>query len=107
VQAALESRAPKRFHPRVRANFMVKLMVNGHSIIAKARDLSMAGLYLLSDAGTVGEKLTVIIPLPRDREVVTACRVKRRQPGGVAVEFAALDWDDLFALARYLHPRLP
>ena len=24
-----------------------------------------------------------------------------------AVEFVALDWDHVFALARYLHPRLP
>lgn len=107
MQAEFESRAPNRFHPRVSATFVVKLMVNGHPIIAKARDLSMAGLYLISNAGTVGETLTVIIPLPRDREVFTACRVKRRQAGGVAVEFAALDWDDLFALARYVHPRLP
>ncbi len=108
MQAAVAtSRAPQRFHPRVRANFMAKLMLNGRAIIAKARDVSMAGLYLIGDAGTIGQTLTICIPLPKDREVVTSCRVKRCQADGVGVEFAALDWDDLFALARYLHPRLP
>jgi hypothetical protein len=33
--------------------------------------------------------------------------VVRRDSTGVALEFEGLDWDDLFALARFLHPRLP
>ncbi|HXN40896.1 MAG TPA: PilZ domain-containing protein [Myxococcaceae bacterium] len=97
---------PQRFHPRVDANFMVKLIVDGRAILAKARDLSMAGLYLIGEFGCVDHTLTLCIPLPRDREIVTRCRIKRWHPDGLAVEFEQLDWDDLFALARYLHPRL-
>lgn len=98
---------PQRFHPRVGANFMVKLMVDGRAILAKARDLSMAGLYLIGEFDRADHTLTLCIPLPRDREIVTRCRIKRWHPDGLAVEFEQLDWDDLFALARYLHPRLP
>ena len=98
---------PERFHPRVKANFMVKLLVNGKAILAKARDLSMAGLYLLGDPLSDAERLTVCIPLPDDREVVVRCQVTRHQPEGMALQFYQLDWDDLLALARYLHPRLP
>jgi hypothetical protein len=47
------------------------------------------------------------IPFPDDREVVVQCTVTRRELEGLAVEFLELDWDDLFALARFLHPRLP
>jgi len=108
ISTRSESRTPpERFHPRVKANFMVKLLVNGKSIVAKARDLSMAGLYLLGDPMSDARRLTVCIPLPDDREVVTRCRVTRHQPEGMAVQFDQLDWDDLLALARYLHSRLP
>ncbi len=97
----------QRSHPRVCANFMVKLQVNGRTVLAKARDLSMAGLYLLGNIEGVGQTVAVRIPFPNDREVVAACRVKRRSPDGVALAFASVDWDDLFALARFLYPRLP
>jgi hypothetical protein len=101
------SRVGPRFHPRVRASFMVKLSMDGRMVIAKARDLSMAGLYLIGIDSELGRTLPIRLPLPRDREISTTCRVKRRYGDGVAVELAPLDWDDLFALARYLHPRLP
>lgn len=99
--------APQRFHPRVEANFMVKLLLNGRAVLAKARDLSMAGLLLVEDPGIPRNRLTLAIPLPGDREVVTGCRVVRRTGHGVALEFDQLDWEDMFALARFLHPRLP
>ncbi|MHB8872733.1 MAG: PilZ domain-containing protein [Myxococcaceae bacterium] len=97
----------ERFHPRVEAKLMVKLLLNGRAILAKARDLSMAGLCLLEDPGIERERLTLAIPLPNDREVVTSAAVRRKSSGGMALEFDQLDWDDMFALARYLHPRLP
>ncbi len=106
ISVAANLKPAARFHPRVKATFMVKLRVNGRSLEAKAKDLSMAGVYLVSDPGP-GERITVSIPLPGDREVVTQGRVRRRQANGVALEFDQLDWDDLFALARFLHPRLP
>ncbi|MFZ5467844.1 MAG: PilZ domain-containing protein [Myxococcota bacterium] len=97
----------ERFHPRVPANLMVKLLVDGRALLAKARDLSMAGLCLVSDPGLPRDRLAVAIPLPGDREVVTACTVRRRGSDEVGLEFDQLDWEDLFALARFLHPRLP
>ena len=42
-----QSLMPTRFHPRVDAGFMVKLFTGGRSVVAKATDLSMAGLKLI------------------------------------------------------------
>ncbi len=97
----------ERFHPRVGAGFMVKLLINGRAVICKARDLSMAGLYISNAPSELEDRVTVVLPLPEDREVVTACLVRRVQEDGVGLEFERLDWDDMFALARFLHPRLP
>ncbi len=97
----------ERYHPRVDANLMVKVQLNGRTVVAKARDLSMAGLFLLGHPGESVQRLTLAIPLPGDREITTTCDIRRREMDGVALEFGQLDWDDLFALARYLHPRLP
>ena len=96
----------QRYHPRVEATFMVKLRVNGRNLIAKAKDLSMAGLSLLG-VPAITDQLTVCLPLPGDREITTRATVKRRSPGMIGLEFEQLDWDDMFALARYLNPRLP
>jgi hypothetical protein len=96
-----------RLHPRVHAGFMVKLQVDGRSLVCKAKDLSMAGLLVATEPVPVRSQITVSMPLPGDREVVTPCRVRRANDQGVALEFEQLDWDDMFALARYLHPRLP
>lgn len=95
-----------RFHPRVDAGFMVKLLTNGRAIIAKAADLSMAGVKLLGEFGSAGDRLTVAIPLPGEREISTRATIRRCSEEGVAVEFDQLDWDDMFALARFVHPRL-
>ncbi len=96
----------QRYHPRVEATFMVKLIVNGRNLVAKAKDLSMAGLCLLG-VPAITDQLTVTVPLPGDREITTQATVKRRSPGMIGLEFDQLDWDDMFALARYLNPRLP
>ncbi|HEY1088647.1 MAG TPA: PilZ domain-containing protein, partial [Archangium sp.] len=86
---------------------MVKLATEGRSVLAKATDLSMAGLKLVGDFGRIDDRLTLAIPLPGDREIVTQATVRRRNEENVALEFDQLDWDDMFALARFLHPRLP
>jgi hypothetical protein len=99
--------SPERYHPRVDANFMLKVMAGGRLLIAKAKDLSMAGVFVLGLGGRPGDLLTLSVPLPNDREVVTSARILRVREDGAAVEFDQLDWDDLCALARYLHPRLP
>jgi hypothetical protein len=83
------------------------VLIEGRLIISKAHNLSMAGLYLEGVAAKEGELLTIALPLPEDKEVITTCLVRRKSDEGIAVEFDQLDWEDLFALARYLHPRLP
>jgi hypothetical protein len=96
---------PARFHPRVPANFMVKLFSDGKALVTKAIDLSMAGVRLFGVSPST-DRITISIPIPGDREVVTKATVKRRESGSVAVQFDQLDWDDMFALARFLHPRM-
>ncbi|HEY0881344.1 MAG TPA: PilZ domain-containing protein [Archangium sp.] len=107
ITVTAQSPMPTRFHPRVDAGFMVKLFTGGRSVLAKATDLSMAGLKLVGDFGRIDDRLTIAIPLPGDREIVTQATVRRRNEENVALEFDQLDWDDMFALARFLHPRLP
>lgn len=101
------ARLVERFHPRVEANLMVKVLLPGRSVAAKARDLSMAGLFLHAQPADTLRELTLSIPLPGDKEIVATCAIRRRTMEGVALEFGTLDWDDFLALARYLHPRLP
>jgi hypothetical protein len=98
---------PTRFHPRVDAGFMVTLFTRGRAVVAKASNLSMAGLKLLGDFRGAEQRVTVAIPLPDDHEVVTQATVRRRAEDEVGLEFDQLDWDDMLALARFLHPRLP
>lgn len=102
-----QSPMPTRFHPRVDAGFMVKIFTGGRAVIAKANDLSMAGLMLVGDFAAPEERMTICIPIPGDRDVVTQATVRRRTEENMALEFDQLDWDDMFALARFLHPRLP
>ena len=97
----------ERYHPRVSANFMVKVLLGHRQVMAKARDLSMAGLYLQAHLGDFQDRLTVAVPLPGEGELVLTARVCRRESDGVALEFEALDWDEMIVLARFLHPRLP
>lgn len=99
--------AAERYHPRVATDLTVKLAVNGRAYLVKACNLSMAGLQLRGYPASPGERITIAIPLPKDREVVVGCEVRRWTDKGIAVVFDRLDWEDMFALARYLHPRLP
>ena len=67
----------------------------------------MDGVFVSGIPEFNDRRVTVTIPLPDGRELVTACEITRAQSEGVALRFAELDWDDLISLARYLHPRLP
>ena len=96
-----------RYHPRVDGAFMVKLQCGGRALLVKAADVSMAGMRVRGTFGNVGARVTVALPLPGDREIVTGATVRRHGDRELALEFDQLDWDDLFALARYLNPRLP
>ena len=98
---------PKRAHPRVAANFLVKLDYGVKQVFARARDLSMTGLFLDGPVSQLPAEIDVRIPLPgQDREVITTCRVERRVAGGVALSFSRIDWCDLILMARHLSPRL-
>ena len=107
MQTASQIKTQDRYHPRVEANLTVKLLVDGRVVPLQARDLSMAGLFLVGSPALQRERVTIALPLPGDREIVASCLVRRSREQGLALEFEYLDWDDLFALARFLHPRLP
>ncbi|WP_373044684.1 PilZ domain-containing protein [Vulgatibacter sp.] len=99
-----------RRHPRVPAGFLVKLHDAGRVLVHKARDLSMTGVLLEGCNHRVGEKLVVEIPLPDEQRMIAVTGEVRRgdaRTDTTAVYFLDLDWDDLFALARYVAPRLP
>ena len=89
------------------AGFAVEVRTQDGAFTAQARDLSMAGLLLVGFSAQPGEVLPLSVSLPGDQVRAFRGRVSRVNAEGVAVEFERLDWDDLFALARFLHPRLP
>jgi hypothetical protein len=107
VQSFHVPEVPQRTHPRVPAGFAVEVRAADGAWVAQARDLSMAGLLLVGFAAEAGELLDLGVSLPGDQVRAFRGRVTRVHGEGVAVEFERLDWDDLFALARFLHPRLP
>lgn len=96
-----------RYHPRVDANWMVQVHVGERTVPVKARDLSMAGLFLHGHPSDATQQLTLTLPLPGIGNITTDCTIVRRESHGVALEFTDLDWDHFLLLARYLHPRLP
>ncbi len=101
------TRPHSRYHPRVEANWMVKVHLGERIVLVQARDLSMAGLFLHGHPPDSTRRITLTLPLPGVGEFTTACTIIRREAQGVALEFEDLDWDHLLLLARYLHPRLP
>jgi hypothetical protein len=101
------TRPAGRYHPRVEANWMVKVHLGERVVLTKARDLSMAGLFLHGHPADSVKQLTLTIPLPQVANITTTCTIVRREALGVALEFDNLDWDHMLLLARYLHPRLP
>jgi PilZ domain len=107
VPESIEPELRERQHPRVTANLAVQVRGPGMVRQAVAEDLSLAGLRVLGLRAPIGQALTVLLPLPDDRVLTLRGSVVRQDSTGVALEYDGLDWDDLFALARYLHPRLP
>ncbi len=101
--------ARRRQHPRVPAGFLVKLHTGGKQIVRKARDLSLTGLLVEGECAELEDRIVVELPLPNEqRVVVVTARVVRDAPSAQsALHFLDLDWDDMFALARFLAPRLP
>jgi PilZ domain len=97
---------PTRFHPRAGADFVVSLLSGGKALAARATDISMAGLRLLGKFHQFPAQVTLSMHLPGGSEIVTKATVKRQTATDVALEFDQLDWDDLFALARFVHPRI-
>ena len=99
-----------RRHPRVHAGFLVKLHAAGRILVQKVRDLSMTGVLREGSGYRIGEQVVLEIPLPHEQRVVAVTGEVRRKDeatGTTAVHFLDLDWDDLFALARFVGPRLP
>ena len=95
-----------RAHPRVVAGFIVRIR-NGHEIIvAMARDVSMVGLSIDAPLPE-GKKFPLALSLPGEvRPIVAVGQVERSDDSGTALTFVDLAWNNLFALARFLSPRL-
>lgn len=98
---------PERFHPRVGTDLMLSASLGAEQLELRARDLSMAGVFLDGYPLDGPDRLMLLIPVGGDRRVMTGAQVVRRTGGGAGVAFDPLDWDDLLSLARFLHPRLP
>lgn len=96
-----------RYHPRVTADFPVKLKAGARTILAQARDLSMEGLSVVGQLVGIESRVTISFELPNVGLVTTLARVKRVSAHETALELDQLDWDDMMTLARFLHPRLP
>lgn len=99
-----------RRHPRVDAGFLIKLHTGGRVLVQKARNLSMTGVLIDGVGPQVGEQVVLEIPLPEgQRTIAVTGEVRRGDPESwtTAIRFLDLDWDDLFALARFVAPRLP
>ncbi|MCI0572149.1 MAG: PilZ domain-containing protein [Myxococcaceae bacterium] len=96
-----------RYHPRVEAGFMVKVLRNDRTLLYRTRDLSMAGVFVEDLRVLPGQLVALVLPLPHDCDVRVEATARRLTDEGVALEFNDLDWDDMFALARFLYPRLP
>ena len=95
-----------REHPRVDAGFPMSVELGGRSLEVRARNLSMAGVLVDGDL-PLPRFVRVRIPLPgAARAVQPTCEVERRDGRGIALSFAAIDWEDLLLVARYLSPRL-
>ncbi|HYO57315.1 PilZ domain-containing protein [Archangium sp.] len=101
------TRPQGRYHPRVAATWMVKVHLDERTLLVKARDLSMAGLFLHGHPADTTKQLGLTLPLPGIGAITATCTIVRREAHGVALEFDDLDWDHFLLLARYLHPRLP
>jgi hypothetical protein len=98
---------PRREHPRISAGLLVTLQLGARQVAARARDLSMAGLFLDGPLSQLPGEIGLSIALPgQAREVHTTCRLERREAAGVALSFARIEWEDLLLVARYLSPRL-
>ena len=100
----------RRRHPRVPAGFLVKLKVGERTLVQKARDLSMTGMLVDCDTTSIGDKVQVELDLPNEERPVSIAGLVLRasRPYGTrAIHFMDFGWDDMFALARFLAPRLP
>jgi hypothetical protein len=110
VNQAQVSKQPQfkasRAHPRVDAGFVVRLIRGSEIIVALAENVSMVGLAIDAPLEE-GDEIPLAISLPGERlSIHTMGRVERSGPSGSALTFVDLSWDGLFALARYLSPRL-
>ncbi|AKU90208.1 hypothetical protein AKJ08_0595 [Vulgatibacter incomptus] len=91
------------------AGFPVSLRAEGHTLVRIARNLSMTGLLVDGVEAAPGARFVAELRLPDEQRTLSiTCEVLGtvRHDGTRALHFLDLDWDDMFALARFLAPRL-
>lgn len=95
-----------RRHPRVPANFFVRLEHPQGRFRLRAKNLSMTGA-LVRDERQVPEGLVRLeLDLPTASEPVRIEARASRREDGLALRFLDLDLSAILALARYISPHL-
>ncbi len=94
-----------RNHPRVASGRPVEIDPGGAAIRGEARDLSMAGCFVVAKSAPASEAIEIVFA-EGGEQIRCRGRIVRRSLEGVAVRFERLDWADLFGLARLVSPAL-
>lgn len=93
----------KRVHPRVPLDVDVRCEVAaGETIHARAKDISVGGMYIESDAQvTFGTEVTIVLRLPNTKGDYRLPGVIRwLKPGGFGVQFGLLGAKETHALSE-------
>lgn len=95
-----------RLHPRVPANFPIRLRHGASCWSGRATNVSLSGLAVEGAPSVDVGKVRLELALPAERSPLTVEGEVVREDRGLAIRFLDLDWADILALARYVAPRL-
>ena len=93
----------KRSHPRVPISAEVTCQVSeGASIIGQARDISIGGMFIESEAQVAfGMEVSIVLRLPSTKSDITLPGIVRwLNPGGFGVQFGLLGARETHALSE-------
>jgi hypothetical protein len=95
-----------RHHPRVPANFPIRLLHGARTWSGRAKNLSLSGLALEGNKQVGLGKVRLELALPSEDAPLWVQGEVIREDRELAVRFLDLDWPEILALARYVSPRL-
>ena len=97
----------KRSHPRVPLSANLTCEVKGAgSISGSARDISIGGMYIESDAQvSFGQEVTILLRLPNTKADARLPGIVRwLKPGGFGVQFGLLGARETHAISELFKP---